>query len=206
MDLDPVCIGVQLCLDPPPGKPKWPTKRAKKKGQSYVLIKELHVLFSGDLFWSLDVLRGSCRRNILIFCINVICFFTSYSETFGHVNLINRIWFWSVLWNNGVHGSGFAIRIQEGKKWPWKNIKQLMNFIFWSAECSVLRAEVFSRRLGVQFLVIKTLGPDWDPDFLTMLDPDPQHWFWHSQRLDPEPRHVAISDRNPSFGQSRRTL
>jgi hypothetical protein len=127
-------------VGPPPvqrqGKPKWPTTRTKKKGQSYVIIKELYVLFSGDLFWSLDVLRGSWRRNILIFCINVICFFTSYSEKFGHVN---RIWFRSVLWNSGSldpdSQSGPGSR---RAKMTQKNRKKLINFIFWSAGWSLL--------------------------------------------------------------------
>jgi hypothetical protein len=85
-----------------------------------------------------------------------------------------------------------------------KNRKKLSNFFFFNAGCSLSRGEVFSYRLDVlyiglgisklqffikkdikkfqlffllQFLVMKTLDPDQDPDSLEMLDPnpDPQH-------------------------------
>ncbi len=93
-----------------------------------------------------------------------------------------------------------------------KNIKQLFNLIFWSAWCSLLRAEGFSCSLDglyegleiskLQFLIKKRrkinfqlyifpsiLQPDPDPypdqDSLAMLDPDQDSL----EMLDPDPRH-----------------
>jgi hypothetical protein len=85
-------------------------------------------------------------------------------------------------------------------KFSHKNRKKLINFIFWSAGCSLLRAEGFSYSLNVlyrglrisklqflikksicsynffQFLVIKSLDSDSYPDLLELLGPDP-HWI-----------------------------
>jgi hypothetical protein len=94
---------------------------------------------------------------------------------------------------------GLWIRIQEGKNDPQKR-KNLINLVFSSAECSLLRAEGFLCSLDVsygslgisklqflikkrytknlqlfflQFLVIKTLDSYLDPDSHEMLDSDP---------------------------------
>ncbi len=65
-------------------------------------------------------------------------------------------------------------------KMTYKNIKKLINYIFWSAVCSLLRAEGFFCSLDVHygglgirkflFLVIRTLDPDLDS--LRMPDQD----------------------------------
>jgi hypothetical protein len=84
-----------------------------------------------------------------------------------------------------VSGSGFAIRIriQEGKNYANKHRKKLINFIFGSARCSLLRAEGLSCSLDISklqfliktryekkisaifffliFLPLKPLDPDW---------------------------------------------
>jgi hypothetical protein len=71
-----------------------------------------------------------------------------------------------------------------------KNRKKLINFIFVSAGCSLLRAEGFSCSLNalygglgiffsciffLKFLVMKPM--DTDPDSLEMLVPDPDYCF-----------------------------
>jgi hypothetical protein len=93
-----------------------------------------------------------------------------------------------------------------GQEWPRKVEKQLINFIFWGAPCSLVRAEgfscccdiiygyhrdkvncyfwsknIFSAVFISQILIIKTLvtDPKPDPDHLKMLDPDPD-WPQHS--------------------------
>jgi hypothetical protein len=99
---------------------------------------------------------------------------------------------------NGVPGSGFRSR---RAKMTQKSRQKLINIIFWSAGCSLLRAEGFSCNLDVlyggqrlskfifflskkisffqlyflQFFVIKTLYPD--PDSLKMLDPYQNQWI-----------------------------
>ncbi len=107
---------------------------------------------------------------------------------------------------NGVPGSGagsgLAIQIQKGKN-DRKNRKQLINFVFCSAGCSLLRAKGFSCGLGVlyeglgisklqrykkivsclyfiQFLVMKTMVPQihlkrWIQ--IRIRNPDPQYCF-----------------------------
>ncbi len=108
------------------------------------------------------------------------------------------------VWIRIQSGQWIRIRIQEDKNDSQKK-KKLRNFSFWSAGCSVLRAEGFSCSLDVfygglgisklqffiqknikffsavnfvQFLVIKTLDPDWIRIGIQpkMLDPDPKHW------------------------------
>ncbi len=74
-------------------------------------------------------------------------------------------------------------------KFSLKNRKKLINFIFWSAGCSLLLAEGFSCSLNVlygglrisklQFLIKKRLFSYiffQFPDLLELLDPDP-HWI-----------------------------
>ncbi len=93
-----------------------------------------------------------------------------------------------------VAGSGSAfklrirIRIQEGKKMTHKNRKKYRIFMFWSARCSLLRAEGFSCSLGVlygglgisklQFLIKKINNLISSCKFFSILAHEP---------LDPDP-------------------
>ncbi len=99
------------------------------------------------------------------------------------------LWIWiRIQW-----GPWIRIRIHKpdadadpgGQKWP-KNIekkKKFKNVIVWSAGCSLLRGlkaspkkdnEIFSCIFFLQFLVIKTMDPDWIRIHLKWMNPDPQ--------------------------------
>jgi hypothetical protein len=124
--------------------------------------------------------------------------------------------------SGSLSGSGFGIRIRiEGQKWPTK-IEKPRNFMFWSAGCTLLRAEGHFRSLEVfyggpeigklqffilkkyrfffqlwfflsQFLVIKTLDPDWTRIGIQpkMLDPSPN-------QMNTDPKHCIADHLFPA--------
>jgi hypothetical protein len=132
-----------------------------------------------------------------------------------------------MLWFRIQTGSEFNGALDPDKDWQSgsgsrrakmarKYRKESINFIFWSAGCSTLRAEGFSCTLDVyygglgisklqfltkkkkkkkknyqlyflQFLVFKTLDPYPDPDSLEMLDPYP-----YPDSINPDPQSLLI--------------
>ncbi len=119
--------------------------------------------------------------------------------------------FWIESEFNQVSGSGSGSRRANITH---KNRKKLRNFMFWSAGCSLLRAESLSCSLDVlyggqgiskvqflqkhmaffsavnffKFLVIKPLVPDWMRIVIqpTILDPDPDP---DAESMNPNPKH-----------------
>ncbi len=95
-------------------------------------------------------------------------------------------------WYRSVSGSALIWHPGSGSgsrraKMTHKNRKKYRIFMFWSAGCSLLRAEGFSCSLGVLYdNCIKSMrirnpgGSDPDPAVLLMADPDPvpNAWFW----------------------------
>ncbi len=72
-------------------------------------------------------------------------------------------------------GSGFGSGLDPdpgGKKWPTK-MEKLINFIFWSAGCSLLRSEGFSCRLDVLGLGISKLLYFFSCIFFNFWSPNP---------------------------------
>jgi hypothetical protein len=92
--------------------------------------------------WKPAVRSGRFLRNCFMVLFNCFFFQIKTLPIRDYLNRYRQPCCYPVLW--------IRIRIGSGSRranMNQKNIKQWINFVFWSAECSLLRAEGFSRSL-----------------------------------------------------------